>query len=120
MVSYELEVPNFSNTEAHLTTGTNLADEGKATWDEFGGYLRDAVENDDNLKHIKDPVVHVKNQVKQALAEMAGAYKDITFNLGNTPSENGFAFYGADLHLDVFFIEPQHACGLHEDYQFRV
>jgi Tubulin-tyrosine ligase family len=120
----EYNEQNFSNTQAHLTTLTYLADEDKASWDEFGGYLRDAVENDEKLKHIKDPVAHVKNQVKQALAEMAVAYKDVTFNLGNMPSENGFAFYGADFivdwDLDVFFIEPQHGCGLDEDYQFRI
>ena len=120
----EYNEQDFSNTQAHLTTHTYLADEGKATWDEFGGYLRDAVTNNDNLKHIKDPVMHVKNQVKQVLAEMAAAYKDVTFNLANMTSENGFGFYGADFiidwDLDVYFIEPQHGCGLDEDHQFRV
>lgn len=120
----EYNEQDFSNTKAHLTTHTYLADEGKATWDEFGGYLRDAVANNDNLQHIKDPVVHVMSQVKQVLAEMAAAYKDVTFNLANMTSENGFGFYGADFiidwDLDVFFIEPQHGCGLDEDHQFRV
>ena len=115
---------DFSNTKAHLTTHTYLASEGKATWDQFGEYLADAVKNNEDLKHIKNPVLHVTNQVKHVLAEMAAAFKESTFNADLISAENGFAFYGADFiidwDLDVFFIEPQHGCGLDEDHQFRV
>ncbi len=120
----EYSEQDFSNTKAHLTTHTFLATEGKATWDEFGEYLVDAVKNNENLKHIKDPALHVKNQVKHVLAEMAAAFKEATFNADLMSAENGFAFYGADFiidwDLDIFFIEPQHGCGLDEDHQFRV
>lgn len=113
---------DFSNTQAHLTTHTGLAEEGKGTWDQFADYVAE-VNNKENL-NIQDPISHVRNQVKQVLGEMAAAFKDVTFNANTISSENGFGFYGADfiidLDLDVYFIEPQHGCGLDEDFQFRV
>mmetsp|Transcript_4364 Transcript_4364/g.7314 ORF Transcript_4364/g.7314 Transcript_4364/m.7314 type:complete len:495 (+) Transcript_4364:64-1548(+) len=115
---------DFSSTTAHLTTHTGLSAEGKGTWDNFIDYIEEAKKNNKKLKKIKDPVLHVKNQVKQVLGEMAAAFKEGTFNAEKISSENGFGFYGGDFiidwDLDVFFIEPQHGCGLDEDHQFRV
>ena len=120
----EYNEQDFSNTRAHLTTHTGLAAEGKGTWHEFGQYLSEAVRNNNKLKHIKNPLMHVKNQVKQVLGDMAAAFKDVTLNANEISADNGFAFYGADFiidwDLDIFFIEPQHGCGLDEDFQFRV
>jgi hypothetical protein len=115
---------DFSSTTAHLTTHTGLSAEGKGTWDNFIDYVDEAKKNNKKLKKIKDPILHVKNQVKQVLGEMGAAFKEATFNADKISSENGFGFYGADFiidwDLDVFFIEPQHGCGLDEDHQFRV
>lgn len=120
----EYNEKDFSSTTAHLTTHTGLSAEGKGTWDNFIEYVELAKKNNKKLKNIKDPILHVKNQVKQVLGEMAAAFKEGTFNADKISSENGFGFYGADFiidwELDVFFIEPQHGCGLDEDHQFRV
>mmetsp|Transcript_13023 Transcript_13023/g.19166 ORF Transcript_13023/g.19166 Transcript_13023/m.19166 type:complete len:522 (-) Transcript_13023:112-1677(-) len=119
---------DFSSTTAHLTTHTGLSEEGKGTWDDFDdlvheAYRRGGKEMKKRLKGV-DPLDHVRNQVKQALGEMAAAFQKVTFNADQISSENGFAFYGGDFiidwDLDVFFIEPQHGCGLDEDHQFRV
>jgi len=119
---------DWSSTKAHLTTHTGMAAEGKGTWDDFADLVRDAAQRggkslQKRLKGI-DPIDHVRNQVKQVLGEMAAAFKEDTFNAEKISSENGFGFYGADFiidwDLDVFFIEPQHGCGLDEDHQFRV
>jgi len=113
---------DFSNTRAHLTTHTRLAEEGKATWDEFENHVRNH-----NLVAdlgLSDPVGHVRNQFKQAIAETAAAFRDKSFNSKNMVEENGIAFYGADFildqDLDVYYLEPQMGCGLDEDYNFRV
>ena len=120
----EYNEKDFSSTTAHLTTHTGLSAEGKGTWDNFSEYLEDAVKTNPKLKKIKDPTLHVKNQVKQALGEFAAGFKESVFNVDDISSENGFGFYGGDFiidwDLDVFFIEPQHGCGLDEDFQFRV
>jgi hypothetical protein len=120
----EYNEQDFSSTTAHLTTHTGLSAEGKGTWDNFSEYLEDAVKTNPKLKKIKDPTLHVKNQVKQALGEFAAGFKESVFNVDGISSENGFGFYGGDFiidwDLDVFFIEPQHGCGLDEDFQFRV
>jgi hypothetical protein len=103
---------DWSSTTAHLTTHTGLSAEGKGTWDDFGEYVRDAAKTNKKLRKIRDPLLHVKNQVKQVLGEMGAAFKKVTFNLDDISAENGFGFYGADFiidwDLDVFFIEPQH------------
>jgi len=119
---------DWSSTKAHLTTHTGMAAEGKGTWDDFSDLVHEAAERGGPAlkKRLKgvDPMDHVRNQVKQVLGEMAAAFKEITFNANNISSENGFGFYGGDFiidwDLDVFFIEPQHGCGLDEDHQFRV
>ncbi len=113
---------DFSNTIVHLTTSTALAEEEKGSWAEFAEYLAEVNKNR-NLK-IKDPIGHVRNQVKQVLGEMTAAFKDVSFNVNFLSAENGFGFYGADFiidwDMDVYFIEPQSGCGLDEDFRFRV
>jgi hypothetical protein len=136
---------DWSSTTAHLTT---MNAEGKGTWDDFGGFLRDAAKTNKKLRKIRDPLLHVENQVKQVLGEMGAAFKKATFNANKISAENGFGFFCADFiidwDLDVFFIEPQHGkmlkfgkygsrslahltckgislgCGIDEDHQFRV
>jgi hypothetical protein len=70
---------------------------------------------------------HVRNQFKEALAEMMEVYHGETFTVPDgveLTSDNGFSFYCADFildkDLDVWFIEPQAGCGLDEDYYFRL
>ena len=113
---------DFSNTRNHLTTHTKLAEEGKATFDEFKQHVRD--HNRAANLGISDPVAHVRNQFKEAIGETVAAFKDKSFTTKNFVEENGIGFYGADFildqSLDVYFLEPQMGCGLDEDYNFRI
>ena len=78
------------------------------------------------LAAIADPMDHVRNQVKQALGQMAAAFQEPAFHTGDGMgrAENGFGVFGADFildeDLDAWFIEPQNGCGLDEDWQFRI
>mmetsp|Transcript_11394 Transcript_11394/g.32243 ORF Transcript_11394/g.32243 Transcript_11394/m.32243 type:complete len:400 (+) Transcript_11394:739-1938(+) len=120
---------DFSSTTAHLTTHTGLASEGKGSWADLEAVLAEyhADNRDSNpiLGRVADPMVHVRNQVKQALGQLAAAFREPTFNTASLPfAENGFGIYGADFildqDLDAWFIEPQGGCGLDEDWQFRI
>jgi hypothetical protein len=121
----EYREDNFDNTVSHLTTHTGLGEEGKATFQEFSDHItRHAASV--HLKSVRDPVQHVRNQFKEALADFVDAFKDLSFSPTNQEltAENGFGFYGADFildnDLDVWLIEPQKGCGMDEDYDFRV
>jgi hypothetical protein len=139
---------DFSNTRNHLTTHTFLAEEGKATFEQFKGHLRE--HNRAAGLGISDPVSHVRNQFKEAIGTTAAVFKDTSFNskkmsklLGCShnihwliprkahayfsyvvDTQNGIGFYGADFildqDLDVYFLEPQMGCGMDEDWNFRV
>jgi hypothetical protein len=113
---------DFSNTRNHLTTHTKLAEEGKATFDEFKQHVRQ--HNRAANLGISDPVAHVRNQFKEAIGETVAAFKDTSFSTKEMVEENGIGFYGADFildqSLDVYFLEPQMGCGLDEDYNFRI
>mmetsp|Transcript_29440 Transcript_29440/g.69020 ORF Transcript_29440/g.69020 Transcript_29440/m.69020 type:complete len:640 (-) Transcript_29440:136-2055(-) len=120
---------DFSSTTAHLTTHTGLAAEGKGSWSDLRSVLTEYhSENRSSnpiLAAIDDPMEHVQNQVKQALGQLAAAFKEPTFNTASLhDAQNGFGVYGADFildqDLDAWFIEPQNGCGLDEDWQFRV
>ena len=125
----EYNESDFSSTTAHLTTHTGLASEGKGSWDDLQIVLMEYHEvskaSNPILAAIDDPMHHVRNQVKQALGQMAAAFKESAFHTkGIGEAENGFGFFGADFildqDLDAWFIEPQGGCGLDEDWQFRV
>ncbi|KAG7365589.1 tubulin-tyrosine ligase family protein [Nitzschia inconspicua] len=128
---------DFSNTRAHLTTHTFLGAEGKATFDQFEEMITTYWESKNNRMGgtigrsypwpAKSPVEHVRNQFKDAIAEMIEVYQKEAFDIpdGQTiTAENAFSFYCADFildnDLDVWFIEPQNGCGLDEDYYFRL
>ena len=125
----EYDESDFSSTTAHLTTHTGLASEGKGSWEDLKKvlleYLEENKDSNPILAAIEDPMDHVRNQVKQALGQMAAAFKEPTFHTkGLGEAENGFGFFGADFildqDLDAWFIEPQGGCGLDEDWQFRI
>ena len=113
---------DFSDTRKHLTTHTRLAEEGKATFDEFEQHVRQ--HNRDAGLGISDPVSHVRNQFKEAIGETIAAFKETSFTTKRMVEENGIGFFGADFildqDLDVYFLEPQTGCGLDEDYNFRI
>lgn len=118
---------NFDNTVSHLTTHTGLGEEGKASYEEFNQHILQHYKSSPQLRHIRDPVQHVKNQFKDTLAEFVDAFSEISLSHPGEEDlvpENGFGFYGADFildsDLDVWFIEPQKGCGLDEDYKMRV
>jgi hypothetical protein len=133
---------DFSDTKAHLTTHTFLGAEGKARFEEFDEMLTTFWDRKSRLMDgsgstssssnnypwpAKSPVEHVRNQFKDALAEMMEVYHQEAFNVPDGKSitaENAFSFYCADFildnDLDAWFIEPQNGCGLDEDYYFRL
>jgi Tubulin-tyrosine ligase family len=105
---------DFSDTRAHLTTHTFLGAEGKATFDEFDEMLTKFWDRKSGRLGInygdrsypwpaKSPVEHVRNQFKDALAEMMEVYQKEAFDVpdGKTiTAENAFSFYCADFILD--------------------
>lgn len=117
----------FDNTVSHLTSHTGLGEELKAPIDEFRKVLVEHHQSSPELAHIRDPVQHVKNQIKATLAEFIEAFVESSFSHqgpDKMTSENSFGFYGADFifdrDLDVWFLEPQKGIGMDEDYKFRV
>ena len=122
----EYDEKDFDNTRNHLTTHTGLGEEGKATHAQFCEHIIKHAKNSPHLRHLRDPVNHVRNQFKDSLAEFVAAFKEFSFEPGlrQLSAENGFGFYGADFildnDLDVWLIEPQKGCGMDEDYDFRI
>jgi hypothetical protein len=137
----EYSEEDFHDTTAHLTTHTKMGAEGKATFDEFAELLSQYWDQEKTSTGssfqpgfsprypwpAKSPVMHVRNQFKDALAEMIEVYGNEAFGPTDgerITSENTFSFYCADFildnDLDVWFIEPQNGCGLDEDYYFRL
>jgi len=118
---------DFSNTRAHLTTHTFLGEEGKGSMDDLGVEVTRIWNSDPELqKRIKDPVTHVRNQFKHALAVVVDSFKGdgLSFTTEHLKPEDSFEFYGADFvldnDLDVWLIEPQDDTGMDEDHYFRL
>ena len=120
---------DWSTTRQHLTTHTFLADEEKGTMNQLKQRLKEHYsEYKRDLSHITvDPVTHVRNQFKAAIAQTAAAFKDVTF--GNDKdqlmtAENAYQFNGADFvidnNLDVWYVEAQAGPGMEEEWDFRV
>jgi hypothetical protein len=109
---------DFNNTRDHLTTHTFLGEEGKGSFDDLAEKITERYYSSSELqKRIQDPVVHVRNQYKEAIGRLIDAFKDKTFKTGNDMSaEDCFELYGADFvidnDLDVWLIEPQDDCGM--------
>jgi hypothetical protein len=119
-----------SDTEKHRTAMTHLDAEMKGTMDEVKMLL------DQHYQHNKaelskrfkgDPYQHVRNQMKEAIAETVAAFKEKTFGNDTTtmlPTENTFSLYGADFvldnNLDVWYLESQYGPAMIEDYDFKV
>jgi hypothetical protein len=110
---------NWNSTEAHL--GNMHWSGTAASWGTFAENLEARKNSSKSLgKRINaltdSALHHVENQVKHSLAEMVDAFKDVTFTNNGTSSEHKFGFYGADYlidrDLDIYFIEPQNACGM--------
>ena len=121
---------DFSDTTKHLTTMTFLDEEFKGTMDEAKGLIHQHYEQNVAIlsKRFKgDPYQHVRNQMKEAIAETVAAFKNKTFGNDKTTiltAENGFSLYGADFvidnNLDVWYLESQAGPGMIEDYDFKV
>lgn len=106
---------NFNNTRSHLTTHTFGANEGKATWSQFQGYIEDHYRSNEGrlrqhvpLEWQAQPFEHVQNQIMAVLAQLTDAFKGITFHADLMTPENGFSWHAADLivdnDLDVFLV----------------
>jgi hypothetical protein len=74
-----------------------------------------------------DPYQHVRNQMKEAIAETVAAFKEKTFGNDKTQiltAENSFALYGADFVLDnnleIWYLESQFGPAMIEDYDFKI
>jgi hypothetical protein len=116
---------DFSNTKSHLTTHTFGANEGKATWDEFRVYIEEFHSLQGyRLSHIKDPFLHLENQVKTVISNLVDAFKNITFHRRGITAQNAFSWHAADMimdnDLDVYIIEATDGPGKDEDYDFRI
>ncbi|KAG7373320.1 tubulin-tyrosine ligase family protein [Nitzschia inconspicua] len=118
---------DFSNTQAHLTTHTELGAEGKATFAQFADALQDLMQKKgiSSFPAGKKAMDHVRNQMKHSLSEMIQIFKHTAFVPHRSLStDNSFSLYCADFildnDLDVWFLEPQYGCGLDEDYYFRL
>jgi hypothetical protein len=108
---------DFTDTRAHLTTHTFLGAEGKATFDEFAEMLdnfwerkrsRSGRGNNPYPWPAKTPVEHVRNQFKDALAEMVEVYRKEAFDAPDGErytGENGFSFCTYNIGKTAFACE---------------
>mmetsp|Transcript_36820 Transcript_36820/g.41984 ORF Transcript_36820/g.41984 Transcript_36820/m.41984 type:complete len:519 (-) Transcript_36820:538-2094(-) len=127
---------DFSSTTKHLTTHTYLPDEVKAPAEDLAQLIREHYTANQRrlrstIRNI-DPYEHVRNQIKESVAETVAAFKAETF--GNSKknknkkhkftAENGFVIYGADFvidnDLDVWYTESQEGPGWEEEFEFRL
>jgi hypothetical protein len=127
---------DFSITANHLTNHNfRSAAEGD---DVTAAHLWQRIQDHykDNVKlstRIKDPVQHVRKQMKEAIATLYAAFRDVfgapksnnETASNNIGPENLFSVYGADFiidnDLDVYFIEAQAAPGFDEyDHDYRI
>ena len=70
---------DFSNTRNHLTTHTFLGTEGKASWQQFAQRVLQQYNSDSALqKRIQDPISHVRNQLKESIAQLTDAFRNKT------------------------------------------
>uniref|UniRef100_A0A7S1VTZ5 Uncharacterized protein n=1 Tax=Grammatophora oceanica TaxID=210454 RepID=A0A7S1VTZ5_9STRA len=127
----EYNEKDWNSTTQHLTTHTYLADEEKGTIQELEDWLQeyyDANKGRLSKTGVKDPVIHVRNQLKEMIAQTADCFKNYTFGVehdGDTlNAENGYAIYGfdsiLDRDLDAWYIEAQAGPGMEEEFDFRV
>ena len=108
---------DFSNTRNHLTTHTFLGTEGKASWQQFAQRVLQQYNSDSALqKRIQDPISHVRNQLKESIAQLTDAFRNKTFSAESMSTEDCFELYGADFildnDLDVWLIEAQDDTGM--------
>jgi hypothetical protein len=126
---------NFTATHDHLTNlgqnrGFQDASAGFEEWDlELKAHVNSPSHSIPFSSEIKnDPLQHVRNQIKAALAELIASVRDRAFRgfssppgvtrhgPTETPMENSFALMGADFIVDeglnVFMTETQSSPGL--------
>jgi len=126
---------DFSSQQAHLTNwsaqktaqGTKKnADQARASFEELASYLEDYVSQNPRLSHIKDPISHVRDQIKDALATVVHVFRDLSFSVDAEENgkklcgaENGFSFLGGDFMIDsdlkVWITEMQSGPGTSHD-----
>mmetsp|Transcript_7141 Transcript_7141/g.10416 ORF Transcript_7141/g.10416 Transcript_7141/m.10416 type:complete len:579 (+) Transcript_7141:145-1881(+) len=123
---------NWDSTTQHLTTHTYLSTEDKGTMEELDDVLRAHVaQHPETFTHqpawIRDnPLEHVRNQCRQAVAHTVSAFYDKTFGHShhNYTAENAYGLYGADFivtdDLHVMYVEAQAGPGMEEEFDFRV
>uniref|UniRef100_A0A7S1ZQS1 Tubulin--tyrosine ligase-like protein 9 n=1 Tax=Ditylum brightwellii TaxID=49249 RepID=A0A7S1ZQS1_9STRA len=126
---------DFSSQQAHLTNwsaqkaaqGTSKnADEARASFKDLASYLEEYVSQNPRVSHIKDPISHVRDQIKDALATVVHVFRDLSFSVDAEENgkklcgaENGFSFLGGDFMIDsdlkVWITEMQSGPGLSHD-----
>jgi len=119
---------NWASTTRHLTTHTYLSTEDKGTMDELELLLNQHVQKNPQLPYLvrKNPMEHVRNQCRQAIAHTVKAFLSRTFGHGNNKftAEGAYGFHGADFiltqDLHVWYIEAQAGPGMEEEFDFRV
>lgn len=122
------------NGGKHLTTHRQPGgDERKASVEELERLIREHYYENDYLRLRKtisiDPVQHVRNQIRECIAETVAAFKDVSLRPlssteWNTKAENGFTIYGADFvidnDLDVWYTESQAGPAFPEEFDHQV
>mmetsp|Transcript_16479 Transcript_16479/g.24921 ORF Transcript_16479/g.24921 Transcript_16479/m.24921 type:complete len:540 (+) Transcript_16479:42-1661(+) len=124
---------NWGSTTQHLTTHTYRSTEDKGTMMELEQLLQQHVRRKKpDLPYFirQNPLEHVRNQCRQAIAHTVRAFSRKTFGTSTTgkqpkfTAEGAYGLYGADFILDddlhVWYIEAQAGPGMEEDFDFRV
>lgn len=67
----------------------------------FDKYLRSFVANKTTpISKLSDPLNHIRNQMKDAGAQVFAAFRDRCFDIVGFPFENGYQMLGADFFVD--------------------
>lgn len=122
---------DFGNTTQHLTNHAFRAEDQSEVTPEFlWRRIREHYANNkrrlSRQLRIRDPVKHVRNQMKESIGALVAAFRDVSFGADphNVTVENLFGWYGADFiidaDLDVYFVEMQASPGFGESYDYRV
>jgi len=121
--SHEYDEGRFASTGDHLTNlGRSASGENNTiSYERWDVELRKLVSSDPSRYPWpvrRDPLQHVKNQIKSALADLVAATRHQAFRGYRTYTnmQNGFSLFGGDFivdrELNVWFTEGQDSPGL--------
>ena len=120
---HEYNEGRFASTGDHLTNlgRTASGENNTVSYEQWDLELRKLVADDPSRYSWsvrRNPLLHVKNQIKSALADLVAATRHHAFRgyRSYTNMQNGFALFGGDFivdrELNVWFTEGQDSPGL--------